>query len=101
MTGTPHLQDLAVKYGVLDALATELGGLAKQLESDLTELKQGVHNAAEGWAGDAYDAFQRKSKEWDNHTSAIHQALLSITQKVHQAGGDYRGGDKKAASFFD
>ncbi len=101
MTGTPHLQDLAVKYGTLDALATELGNLAKQLESDLTALKKGVHDAAEGWAGDAYDSFQRKSKEWDSHTSAIHQALLSITQKVHQVGGDYRGGDKKAASFFE
>ncbi|MEU7061241.1 WXG100 family type VII secretion target [Streptomyces sp. NPDC046197] len=101
MTGTPHYEGLAVKYGTLDALATELGNLAKQLESDLTALKKGVHDAAEGWAGEAYEAFNRKSREWDNHTSAIHQALVSITHKVHQAGGDYRGGDKKAASYFE
>lgn len=101
MTGTPHLQDLSVKYGVLDALATELGNLAKQLETDLGQLKKGVLDVAEGWGGEAYDAFQRKSKKWDEHATAIHNALHSIGQKVHEAGGDYRGGDLKAAGYFE
>ncbi|MCX4577880.1 MULTISPECIES: WXG100 family type VII secretion target [Streptomyces] len=95
-----HYQDLAVKYGTLDALTTELGNQAKKLEEDLGALKQAVLDAAEGWGGEAYDAFQAQSKEWDNHATAVHQALLSISQKVHQAGGDYRGGDLKGASYF-
>ncbi|MGV4988084.1 WXG100 family type VII secretion target [Streptomyces sp. NPDC001709] len=101
MTGTPHYQDLSVKYGALDALATELGNVAKQLEDDLTALKKGVLDVAEGWSGEAYDAFQRKSKKWDEHATGIHQALLSITHRVHAAGGDYRGGDLKGASYFE
>ncbi|MFI5684797.1 MULTISPECIES: WXG100 family type VII secretion target [unclassified Streptomyces] len=101
MTGTPHLQDLSVKYGVLDALATELGDAAKKLEADLGHLKKGVLDVAEGWDGEAYRAFQAKSKKWDEHANAIHQALLSITHRVHEAGGDYRGGDLKGASYFE
>lgn len=103
MTGIPepHYQDLAVKYGSLDALATELGNVAKNLEADLAALKQGVLQVAEGWGGEAYEAFHRKSKKWDEHANGIHQALLSITHRVHQAGGDYRGGDLKGASYFE
>jgi WXG100 family type VII secretion target len=101
MTAKPHYDDLAVKYGALDALATELGDVAKKLEEDLGALKSGVIHVAEGWGGEAYEAFQRKSKKWDEHASAIHQALLSITHRVHNAGGDYRGGDLKGASYFD
>ncbi|WP_440554471.1 WXG100 family type VII secretion target [Streptomyces sp. SCPE 10] len=97
----PHYQDLTVKYGALDSLATELGNVAKKLEDDLSALKKGVLDVAEGWGGEAYEAFQRKSKAWDQHASGIHQALLSITQRVHAAGGDYRGGDLKGASYFE
>ncbi|MYQ98546.1 WXG100 family type VII secretion target, partial [Streptomyces sp. SID6139] len=42
-----------------------------------------------------------KSVKWDQHANGIHQALLSITQRVHSAGGDYRGGDLKGASYFE
>ncbi|MFD5076994.1 WXG100 family type VII secretion target [Streptomyces sp. NPDC058371] len=93
-------QDLAVKYGVMDALSTELGNQAKRLEEDLSALKKAVLDAAEGWGGEAYDAFHARSKEWDTHANSIHQALLAISQKVHTAGGDYRGGDLKAAGYF-
>ncbi|MER6378938.1 WXG100 family type VII secretion target [Streptomyces sp. NPDC001127] len=101
MTGTPHYQDLSVKYGALDALTTELGDVAKKLEEDLSALKKAVLDVAEGWSGEAYDAFQRKSQKWDQHATGIHQALLSITHAVHAGGGDYRGGDLKGASYFE
>ncbi|MGW2874779.1 WXG100 family type VII secretion target [Streptomyces sp. NPDC001233] len=101
MTGTPHYQDLSVKYGALDALTTELGDVAKKLEEDLGALKKAVLDVAEGWSGEAYDAFQRKSQKWDQHATGIHQALLSITHAVHAGGGDYRGGDLKGASYFE
>ncbi|MFF7332425.1 WXG100 family type VII secretion target [Streptomyces sp. NPDC090306] len=95
-----HYDELAVKYGGLDAITTELGNQAKQLESDLAALKSAVVQAAAGWEGEAATAFGGKMKEWDTHTSGIHAALISISQKVSQAGGDYRGGDLKAASYF-
>ncbi|MFK4147376.1 WXG100 family type VII secretion target [Streptomyces sp. NPDC004065] len=95
-----HYDDLAVKYGTLDALTTELGNQAKALEENLEALKKAVLEAAEGWGGEAYNAFQSKSGEWDRHARAIHQALVDITHRVHLAGGDYRAGDKKAASYF-
>ncbi|OLZ66995.1 hypothetical protein AV521_26825 [Streptomyces sp. IMTB 2501] len=101
MTGTPHYQDLSVKYGAMDALTTELGDVAKKLEEDLRALKKAVLDVAEGWSGEAYDSFQRKSQKWDQHATGIHQALLSITHSVHAAGGDYRGGDLKGASYFE
>ncbi|WP_406174081.1 WXG100 family type VII secretion target [Streptomyces sp. NBC_00996] len=95
-----HNQDLGVKYGALDALTTELGDLAKQFEANLKALEADVKRIAEGWGGEAFDAFTRQHKEWDTHANGIHQALLNIGQRVHDAGGDYRGGDLKGASYF-
>ncbi|MEU3950275.1 WXG100 family type VII secretion target [Streptomyces sp. NPDC029526] len=95
-----HYDELAVKYGTMDALATELGDQAKKLEEDLEALKKAVLDAAAGWGGEAYEEFTKKSKEWDRHARGIHQALTSIAQRVGTAGGDYRGGDLKGSSYF-
>ncbi|MFJ8110703.1 WXG100 family type VII secretion target [Streptomyces sp. NPDC096132] len=95
-----HYDELAVTYGTMDALATELGDQAKKLEEDLEALKQAVLNVSSGWGGEAFDEFQKKSGEWDRHARGIHAALVQISKQVHTAGGDYRGGDLKGASYF-
>ncbi|MCX4670414.1 WXG100 family type VII secretion target [Streptomyces sp. NBC_01381] len=95
-----HYGEMAVKYGGLDAITTELGNQAKQLEADLADIKRAVAKVAEGWEGKAHEAYVLKQKEWDNNVEAIHRALVEIGQKVGQAGGDYRGGDLKGASYF-
>jgi hypothetical protein len=38
--------------------------------------------------------------KWDKEAADIHQALMQIGQVVARAGGDYMGGDKKAAGYF-
>lgn len=95
-----HYDDLAVTYGVMDALATELGDKAKKLEEDLEALKKAVLDVSAGWGGEAHDEFAKKTKVWDSHARGIHQALVNISQRVQTAGGDYRGGDLKGASYF-
>ncbi|MEU3982292.1 WXG100 family type VII secretion target [Streptomyces sp. NPDC026672] len=95
-----HYDELAVKYGGLDAITTELGNQAKKLEEDLQALKAAVVRVAGGWEGEAANQFGQKMKEWDADAAAIHAALVSIGHKVNQASGDYRGGDLKAASYF-
>ncbi|MFF4591313.1 WXG100 family type VII secretion target [Streptomyces sp. NPDC001388] len=95
-----HYDDLAVTYGTMDALATELGDQAKKLEDDLEALRKAVLDVSAGWGGSAHDTFAGKSKQWEGHARAIHSALLQISHLVHTAGGDYRGGDLKGASYF-
>jgi WXG100 family type VII secretion target len=95
-----HYDELAVKYGALDAITTELGDQAKKLEEDLRALKSAVVRAAAGWEGEAANAFGEKMRQWDADAQAIHAALVTIGQRVSQASGDYRGGDLKAASYF-
>ncbi|GAA4028867.1 WXG100 family type VII secretion target [Streptomyces sp. NBC_01352] len=95
-----HYDGLAVKYGGLDAITTELGNQASKLESDIQALKSAVVRVAAGWEGEAANAFGSKMKEWDADADAIHQALVSIGKKVSDAGGDYRAGDLKAAGYF-
>ncbi|MFH8803634.1 WXG100 family type VII secretion target [Streptomyces sp. NPDC017936] len=95
-----HYDELAVTYGTMDALATELGDQAKKLEEDLEALKQAVLKVSEGWGGEAYGEFQKKAGQWDTHARGIHSALVTISKLVHTAGGDYRGGDLKGASYF-
>ena len=92
--------ELAVKYGGLDALTTELGNQAQKLEQDLGALKSAIAQAATGWEGEAASTFQQVMVEWDRHAQAIHLALMDIGKKVGAAGGDYRGGDLKAAGYF-
>ncbi|HEY8978677.1 MAG TPA: WXG100 family type VII secretion target [Streptomyces sp.] len=95
-----HDGEMAVKYGGLDAITTELGTQAARLESDLQALKAAVMRVAAGWEGEAANAFGQKMKEWDTNSANIHAALVAIGHKVTDASGDYRGSDLKAASYF-
>ncbi|MEV1062018.1 WXG100 family type VII secretion target [Streptomyces sp. NPDC050263] len=95
-----HYDELAVKYGGLDAITTELGNQAKKLEDDLSALKAAVQQVAAGWEGESAGAFQGKMVEWDKDAAAIHAALVAIGHRVTEASGDYRGGDLKAAGYF-
>lgn len=92
--------ELVVKYGALDATATVLGTQAKKLEEDLADIKKAVATVAAGWEGDAHEAYKLQAEAWDKEAKIIHEALVAITQVVARAGGDYMGGDKKAASYF-
>ncbi|GGY01720.1 WXG100 family type VII secretion target [Streptomyces minutiscleroticus] len=92
--------ELVVKYGALDAAATEIGNQAKQLEQDLEEIKKMVASVASGWEGEAHTTYTEQQAAWDKEARNIHQALVSIAQVVGRAGGDYMGGDKKAASYY-
>lgn len=61
-------------------------------------LRQAVLNVSAGWGGEAFNSFQGKSEEWNKHARGIHSALVQISQRVHAAGGDCRGGDLKDAT---
>ena len=91
---------LVVKYGALDATATVLGNQAKKLEEDLRSIKTAMASVAAGWEGEAHTAYVEQQGLWDKEATDIHNALEGIARIVGQAGGDYMGGDKKAASYF-
>ncbi|MER7200628.1 WXG100 family type VII secretion target [Streptomyces sp. CB01635] len=92
--------EMIVKYGALDTAATEIGNMAKQLDADLQEIKTLVAGTVAYWEGETQDTYGTQQKEWDDEARDIHEALKAIGHVVHLAGGDYMGGDKKAASFF-
>ncbi|QNS03761.1 WXG100 family type VII secretion target [Streptomyces xanthii] len=92
---------LLVTYDGLDQAATQLGNEAKALEADLAELRQLVVKSREYWAGEAQGTFGTKLQKWDKEANDIHTALTQIGHVVGQSGGDYMGGDKKAASYFE
>nr|WP_202500863.1 WXG100 family type VII secretion target [Streptomyces sp. SID5785] len=92
---------MLVTYDGLDSAATQIGNEAKALEGDLEELKQMVVKSLEYWEGESQGSFDSKLKRWDKEAKDIHTALTGIGHVVGQAGGDYMGGDKKAASYFD
>jgi WXG100 family type VII secretion target len=91
---------LSVTYDALDQTATRIGNESKALEQDLRELKNMVMQSRQYWEGEAQSDFDAKLKRWDKEASDIHSALTSIGHVVHNAGGDYMEGDKKAASYF-
>lgn len=91
---------LVVKYGALDATATVLGNQAKKLEEDLRSIKTAMATVAAGWEGEAHEAYVQEQVKWDKEAADIHRALMQIGQVVARAGGDYMGGDKKAAGYF-
>ncbi|MER5494951.1 WXG100 family type VII secretion target [Streptomyces sp. LE64] len=97
---TGNYDELVVKYGGLDATATELANQAKKLEEDLASIKRAVATVAAGWEGEAHTMYTQEQAKWDREAEDIHQALVAIGQVVARAGGDYMGGDKKAASYF-
>ncbi|MFI6349916.1 WXG100 family type VII secretion target [Streptomyces sp. NPDC050560] len=98
--GKNNGDELVVKYGPLDATATDLANQAKKLEGDLEALKQMVASVADMWEGEAHETYKTQMHLWDKEARDIHQALVSIAHVVGRAGGDYRGGDMKAASYY-
>jgi WXG100 family type VII secretion target len=91
---------LVVKYGALDATATVLGNQAKKLEEDLRAIKSAMDAVAAGWEGEAHTAYVQEQEKWTKEAGDITQALREIGTIVANAGGDYMGGDKRAASYF-
>ncbi|MEU3045467.1 WXG100 family type VII secretion target [Streptomyces sp. NPDC006984] len=98
--GMHSSDELVVKYGALDATATVLANQAKRLEEDLRSIKTAVASVAAGWEGEAHTFYVEQQAKWDKEAEDIHRALTQIAQVVANAGGDYMGGDKKAASYF-
>lgn len=98
--GMNSYDELVVKYGALDATATVLGNQAKKLEEDLASIKRAMASVAAGWEGEAHTAYVQEQVKWDKEAADIHRALMQITQVVANAGGDYMGGDKRAAGYF-
>lgn len=98
--GVNNSGELEVSYGSLDETATRLANEAKQLEASLEAIKQKVNSVSDMWVGEAHAAYTQKQAAWDREARSIHEALVAISRVVHQAGGDYQGGDKKAASYF-
>ncbi|AVH56168.1 MULTISPECIES: WXG100 family type VII secretion target [Streptomyces] len=89
-----------VAYDGLDLTATTLANQAKKLEEDLEAIQQKVASVSSLWEGEAHTTYAEQQAAWDREAKGIHQALVAIARVVHSAGGDYMGGDKKAASYY-
>ncbi|MFY4718554.1 WXG100 family type VII secretion target [Streptomyces sp. LaBMicrA B280] len=89
-----------VHYNGLDQTATEIGKAAEGLEAALAKIKHEIQNVSGMWEGEAHTAYVHQMAAWDREARGIHEALVAIGHAVHAAGGDYMGGDKKAASYF-
>ncbi|MHB9858675.1 WXG100 family type VII secretion target [Streptomyces sp. YIM S03343] len=98
--GVNNSGELEVSYGSLDETATRLANEASQLEASLEAIKQKVNSVSGMWEGEAHSAYTQQQALWDREARGIHEALVAIGRVVHQAGGDYLGGDKKAASYY-
>ncbi|MBJ7907522.1 WXG100 family type VII secretion target [Streptomyces sp. NPDC004549] len=92
--------ELEVTYQSLDETATQLANHAKRLEESLEAIKQKVAGVASMWEGEAHTVYAERQADWDKQAKGIHEALMAISRVVHSAGGDYLGGDKKAASYY-
>ncbi|MGW4563525.1 WXG100 family type VII secretion target [Streptomyces sp. NPDC004561] len=89
-----------VHYDRLDEMATQLGQQAEKLEASLEAIKAKVQQVSSMWEGEAHNTYVQEQAAWDREARGIHEALMAIGRAVHAAGGDYMGGDKKAASYF-
>ncbi|GAA2729808.1 MULTISPECIES: WXG100 family type VII secretion target [Streptomyces] len=98
--GVNNSGELEVSYGSLDETATQLANHARRLEEGLEAIKQKVAGVASMWEGEAHNAYTEQQAAWDREAKGIHEALVQIGKVVHAAGGDYQGGDRKAASYF-
>ncbi|KUN76016.1 hypothetical protein AQJ66_35310 [Streptomyces bungoensis] len=98
--GVNNNGELEVTYSGLDDTATKLADHAKRLEDSLEAIKHKVAGVASMWEGEAHTAYAEQQAAWDREAQGIHEALMAIGKVVHAAGGDYQGGDRKAASYY-
>ncbi|ARP72639.1 WXG100 family type VII secretion target [Streptomyces pluripotens] len=98
--GVNNSGELEVSYHGLDETATQLANHARRLEESLEAIQHKVASVASMWEGEAHHAYTEQQAAWDREAKGIHEALAAIGRVVHAAGGDYQGGDRKAASYF-
>ena len=92
--------EMEVHYAGLDETATRLADQAKKLEDSLRDIKHEVARVSGLGEGEAHHTYTEQQAAWDREATGIHEALMAISKVVHAAGGDYQGGDRKAASYY-
>ncbi|MEV5875500.1 WXG100 family type VII secretion target [Streptomyces sp. NPDC052101] len=98
--GVNHDGVTEVHYDRLDEMATQIGHQAEKVEASLEAIKHKIQQVSSMWEGEAHHAYITEQTKWDKEARGIHEALRAIGHAIHAAGGDYMGGDKKAASYF-
>ncbi|HEY3750246.1 MAG TPA: WXG100 family type VII secretion target [Pseudonocardiaceae bacterium] len=91
---------IAVNFGAVSNLASQVDSQVKQIEGQLETLKAAIQKLAQEWQGGANEAFQAVQNNWNQSADDLNQVLAKIATAVHAAHDAYQQTESKNTSTW-
>ncbi|HEX3784638.1 MAG TPA: WXG100 family type VII secretion target [Pseudonocardiaceae bacterium] len=93
--------EIAVSFGELEALGSQISSTTQQIESELESLKSQIANLNQIWEGSAGSGFQATKAKWDSAAADLTSVLGAIGAAVSAAEEQYRSTESKNTSAWN
>jgi WXG100 family type VII secretion target len=92
---------LLYDFAGIDSVAGEITAFTNQMNQQLAELDREFKQLiADGWHGNAANAFQSCSAKWHQGADNMAQTLQQLSAKVGKAAADMQAADAQNATRF-
>ncbi|GAA2397336.1 hypothetical protein GCM10010420_24020 [Streptomyces glaucosporus] len=92
---------IKVTYAFVENAANDIRNVAKELDTQLTDLERRVNAVVQTWEGETKQVYENKQQHWNRNVKGLNDTLEAIARALDGATDGYRGTDKKAAAQFD
>lgn len=89
---------IKVSFDAIGGLASGIDSQVKNIENQLSDLKQQITNLTSIWEGSANTGFQQVKNNWFNSADDLNSVLNRIATAVHTANDQYQQTESKNAS---
>ncbi|MFF2045743.1 WXG100 family type VII secretion target [Kitasatospora sp. NPDC048239] len=93
-------QHILVNFEAVKSAGAEVRRTAKQISSQLEELKSGVTKIAASWEGVAQQGYQAHQAKWDQRAAHLQQVLEQIAKSLDNAADSYQSTEKNNAQLW-
>ncbi|HEX3648253.1 MAG TPA: WXG100 family type VII secretion target [Pseudonocardiaceae bacterium] len=80
---------IAVNFGAVSNLASQINGQVQQVESQLETLRSAIQKLGTEWEGGANDAYTAVQNNWNNAADDLKSVLARIATAVGAAHDSY------------
>ena len=96
----PNSDSVSVKFEAVSSVEARIGTTLKNLTSELSDLEGKLNPIAQGWTGDARQAYGVDKKKWDDAADDMKLVLSQMQKAVKDAHETYVEVNNKTKNLF-
>lgn len=94
------MSEILVTFGEIANGQQAVATTSRNVDSQLSDLKQFVQRLVSSWTGEAAEQYQVKQAQWDQAAADLNQVLNQIGVALGTANENYQGAEKANTSRF-